>query len=93
MPSAHVEMSGRLDHLGARGRRGVGHAVRVEYVSRVPRPPLDRLIDDLHYLEGAPPYARLTLPPAPAACTQGCASPTTGPDNDDVSVHGANAID
>ncbi len=39
----------------------------VEYVSRVPRPPLDGLIDDLYYLEGAPPYARLTLPPMPAA--------------------------
>jgi AraC-like DNA-binding protein len=46
---------------------GVGDAVGVEYVSRVPRPPLDGLIDDLYYLEGAPPYARLTLPPAPAA--------------------------
>jgi AraC-like DNA-binding protein len=40
--------------------------VGVEYVSRVPRPPLDGLIDDLYYLEGAPPYARLTLPAAPA---------------------------
>nr|BFE51143.1 hypothetical protein GCM10017745_45700 [Saccharothrix mutabilis subsp. capreolus] len=39
----------------------------VEYVSRVPRPPLDGLIDDLYYLEGSPPYARLTLPPMPAA--------------------------
>ncbi|MEU4336247.1 hypothetical protein AB0F59_16740 [Micromonospora lupini] len=39
----------------------------MEYVSRVPRPPLDGLIDDLYYLEGAPPYARLTLPPMPAA--------------------------
>src|SRR4030095_2840478 len=39
----------------------------VEYVSRAPRPPLDRLIDDLYYLEGAPPYARLTLPASPAA--------------------------
>jgi AraC-like DNA-binding protein len=38
----------------------------MEYVSRVTRPPLDGLIDDLYYLEGAPPYARLTLPP-PAA--------------------------
>jgi len=47
--------------------RGVGDAVGVEYVSRVPRPPLDGLIDDLYYLEGAPPYARLTLPPAPTA--------------------------
>ncbi|WP_405056573.1 helix-turn-helix domain-containing protein [Kribbella sp. NBC_01505] len=35
----------------------------MEYVSRVPRPPLDELIDDLYYLEGTPPYARLTLPP------------------------------
>ncbi|ASW52928.1 helix-turn-helix domain-containing protein [Plantactinospora sp. KBS50] len=39
----------------------------VEYVSRVPRPPLDGLIDDLYHLAGAPPYARLTLPAAPAA--------------------------
>ncbi|MDF3052199.1 MAG: transcriptional regulator, AraC family, partial [Geminicoccaceae bacterium] len=31
--------------------------VRMEYVSRVPRAPLDGLIDDLYYLEGAPPYA------------------------------------
>ena len=29
----------------------------------MPRAPLDGLIDDLYYLEGAPPYARLTLPP------------------------------
>jgi AraC-like DNA-binding protein len=39
----------------------------VEYVSREPRPPLDGLIDDLYYLEGAPPYPRLTLPPMPSA--------------------------
>ncbi|WP_250038249.1 helix-turn-helix domain-containing protein [Paractinoplanes maris] len=39
----------------------------MEYVSRVPRPPLDGLIDDLYYLEGTPPYARLTLPASPAA--------------------------
>jgi AraC-like DNA-binding protein len=39
----------------------------MDYVSRVPRAPLDGLIDDLYYLEGAPPYARLTLPPMPAA--------------------------
>ena len=36
-------------------------------MSRVPRPPLHELIDDLYYLEGAPPYPWLTLPPAPAA--------------------------
>lgn len=41
--------------------------MRVEYVSRPPRPPLDGLIDDLYYLEGAPPYPGLTLPPAPSA--------------------------
>ena len=57
----------RPDHSGARCRRGVGDTVGVEYVSRVPRPPLDGLIDDLYYLEGVPPYARLTLPPMPAA--------------------------
>ncbi|MCO8274019.1 helix-turn-helix domain-containing protein [Actinoplanes sp. TRM 88003] len=39
----------------------------MEYVSRVPRPPLDGLIDDFYYLAGTPPYARLTLPPAPSA--------------------------
>jgi AraC-like DNA-binding protein len=39
----------------------------VEYVSRVPRPPLDGLIDDLYYLEGAPLYPRLRLPPMPSA--------------------------
>jgi AraC-like DNA-binding protein len=33
----------------------------------VPRPPLDGLIDDIYYLEGAPPYPRLTLPPMPGA--------------------------
>lgn len=38
----------------------------MEYVSRVPSPPLDELIDDLYYLEGAPPYSRLILPAAPA---------------------------
>ncbi len=36
-------------------------------MSRVPQPPLDGLIDDLYYLEGTSPYARLTLPPMPAA--------------------------
>jgi len=39
----------------------------MEYVSRVPRPPLDGLIDDLYYLEGAPLHARLALPPMPSA--------------------------
>ncbi|WP_327586588.1 helix-turn-helix domain-containing protein [Nonomuraea sp. NBC_00507] len=39
----------------------------MEYVSRAPRPPLAGLIDDLYYLEGTPPYPRLTLPPMPSA--------------------------
>ena len=39
----------------------------MEYVSRVPRLPLDALIDDLYYLEGAAPYARPTLPASLAA--------------------------
>jgi AraC-like DNA-binding protein len=38
----------------------------VKYVSRAPGPPLDGLVDDLYYLEGAPPYSRLMLPAAPA---------------------------
>jgi AraC-like DNA-binding protein len=46
---------------------GFGDAVGMEYVSRVPRPPLDGLIDDLYYLDGAAPYAWLTLPPSPSA--------------------------
>ena len=32
----------------------------------MPPPPLDTLIDDLYFLEGVPPYIRLTLPPAPS---------------------------
>lgn len=39
----------------------------MDYVSVVPRPPLDGLIDDLYFLEGAPPYPRLTLPPMPGS--------------------------
>ncbi|MEV0614752.1 helix-turn-helix domain-containing protein [Nonomuraea sp. NPDC050404] len=39
----------------------------MQYVSLVPRPPLNGLIDDLYYLEGSPPYPRLTLPPSPSA--------------------------
>ncbi|NUT33970.1 MAG: AraC family transcriptional regulator [Hamadaea sp.] len=57
----------RPGHPGVRHRRRVGDAENVEYVSRAPRPPLDGLIDDLYYLEGSPPYARLTLPPMPGA--------------------------
>lgn len=38
----------------------------MQYLSKAPRPPLDELIDDLYFLEGAPPYVRFMLPP-PAA--------------------------
>lgn len=47
----------------------------MQYVSIVPRAPLDGLIDDLYYLEGAPPYARLTLPPAAALLIVNLAAP------------------
>ncbi|MGH8880437.1 MAG: AraC family transcriptional regulator [Stackebrandtia sp.] len=39
----------------------------MKYVSRVPQPPLEQLVDDLYYLEGTPPYSRLKLPPMPSA--------------------------
>ena len=39
----------------------------MEYVSRAPRPLLDGLVDDIYYLQGAPPYSRLTLPPMPSS--------------------------
>jgi AraC-like DNA-binding protein len=39
----------------------------VKYVSLVPQPPLDQLVDDLYYLEGTPPYSRFKLPPMPSA--------------------------
>lgn len=38
----------------------------MDYKSRVPGPLLDGLIDDIYYLEGAPPYSRFLLPAAPA---------------------------
>jgi AraC-like DNA-binding protein len=45
----------------------MGDTVDVQYVSREPQSPLDGLLDDFYYLEGASPYARLTLPPMPGA--------------------------
>lgn len=36
-------------------------------MTRPPRPLLAELVDDVYYLEGAPPYPRLTLPPMPSA--------------------------
>jgi hypothetical protein len=43
------------DHLAASGRLRRRCCDAMQYVSREPRPPLDGLIDDLYYLEGAPP--------------------------------------
>jgi AraC-like DNA-binding protein len=39
----------------------------MEYVSRLPSPPLAAFVDDFYYLAGIPPYPRLTIPPMPSA--------------------------
>jgi hypothetical protein len=39
----------------------------MEYISRLPSPPLAALVDDFYYLAGIPPYPRLTIPPMPSA--------------------------
>ena len=39
----------------------------VEYVRRVPAPPLDRFIDDIYCLSGVPRHRRLNVPPMPSA--------------------------
>jgi hypothetical protein len=39
----------------------------VEYVRRVPAPPLDRFIDDIYCLTGVPRHRRLNVPPMPSA--------------------------
>ncbi|WP_422773239.1 helix-turn-helix domain-containing protein [Plantactinospora sp. WMMC1484] len=39
----------------------------MEYVGQVPAPPLDRFIDDIYYLTGAPRYRRMNVPPMPSA--------------------------
>lgn len=39
----------------------------MEYVSRVPAPPLDRFIDDIYHLTGVPAHARINVPPMPSA--------------------------
>jgi AraC-like DNA-binding protein len=38
----------------------------MQYVSHIPAPPLDAFIDDLYYIEGRSPYARLKVPPMPS---------------------------
>src|SRR5699024_4378559 len=49
-----------------RGPVSLGYTIGVEYVSMEPRSPLNGLIYDLYYLDGSPPYSRLTLPAAPS---------------------------
>jgi hypothetical protein len=39
----------------------------VDYVGRLPAPPLDRFIDDIYCLSGVPPHRRLNVPPMPSA--------------------------
>ena len=39
----------------------------MEYVGRVPAPPLDRFIDDIYCLSGVPRHRRMTVPPMPSA--------------------------
>ncbi|MEV6169364.1 helix-turn-helix domain-containing protein [Streptomyces sp. NPDC051954] len=39
----------------------------MEYVGRVPAPPLDRFIDDIYVLTGVPRHRRMNVPPMPSA--------------------------
>ena len=39
----------------------------MEYVARVPAPPLDRFIDDIYCLTGVPRHRRMNVPPMPSA--------------------------
>jgi aryl-alcohol dehydrogenase-like predicted oxidoreductase len=38
----------------------------MEYVGRVPAPPLDRFIDDIYCLTGVPRHRRMNVPPMPS---------------------------
>jgi AraC-like DNA-binding protein len=39
----------------------------MEYIGRVPAPPLDRFIDDIYCLTGVPRHRRMNVPPMPSA--------------------------
>ncbi|MFG1640933.1 helix-turn-helix domain-containing protein [Amycolatopsis sp. NPDC049252] len=39
----------------------------MDYVGRVPAPPLDRYVDDVYCLTGVPDHRRVTVPPMPSA--------------------------
>src|SRR6266699_3100436 len=45
----------------------VGHTETMEYIGRVPAPPLARFIDDIYCLTGVPRYRRMNVPPMPSA--------------------------
>lgn len=45
----------------------VGHTASMQYVGRVPAPPLDRFIDDIYCLTGVPRHRRVNVPPMPSA--------------------------
>ncbi len=51
----------------AANRALVGHTEFMQYVSRVPAPPLDRFIDDIYCLTGVPRHRRMNVPPMPSA--------------------------
>ncbi len=44
-----------------------GDTESMEYIGRVPGPPLDRFIDDLYCLTGVPRHRRMNVPPMPSA--------------------------
>jgi len=39
----------------------------MEYIGRVPAPPLDRFVDDVYCMAGVPRHRRLSVPPMPSA--------------------------
>jgi AraC-like DNA-binding protein len=43
------------------------HTEVVQYVRRVPDPPLNRFVDDIYCLSGVPRHPRLNVPPMPSA--------------------------
>ncbi len=49
------------------GRTLVGDTGSMEYVGRVPAPPLDRFIDDVYCLTGVPGHRRISVSPMPSA--------------------------
>src|SRR5688572_13027327 len=44
----------------------LGRDLCMDYISRVPAPPLDSYIDDLYFLQGVAPYARMKVHPMPS---------------------------